>query len=151
MNKKSFLSALIILGLASFRIVDAQPTSKIARIGILVDRSSPQLEPLRQGLRDIGYIEGQNLLMEHRYAEGNRHRVPDLVSELLGLKVELIVPIGPLTPTVAKIVKDIPVIFGFSGDPVDARIVASLARPGGNATGNDLFRIGPCRQAGRVA
>jgi putative ABC transport system substrate-binding protein len=140
MNKKIFVSVvMIILTLVSFRIVNAQSTGKIARIGILAHGSSPQLEALRQGLHDHGYIEGQNLLIEYRYAEGKRERVPDLVTELLGLKIDLIVPIGPMTPIVAKSIKGIPVVFGFSGDPVEAGVVASLARPGGNTTGMTFF------------
>jgi putative ABC transport system substrate-binding protein len=139
MNKKIFFAAMVVLTVASDRIVKAQPTGKIARIGILAHGNSPQLEALRQGLRDHGYIEGQNLLIEYRYAEGKRDRVPELVAELLGLKIDLIIPIGPMTPVVAKTVKGIPVVFGFSGDPVDAGVVASLARPGGNATGMTFF------------
>ena len=100
---------------------------------------TPQLDALRQGLRDFGYIEGQNLLVEYRYAEGKRERIPELVAELLDLKIDLIVPMGPLTPVAAKIVKSIPVVFGTSGDPVEAGIVASLARPGGNVTGMTFF------------
>ena len=141
MNKKIFFSVIIILALASFRIANGQPTGKIARIGIIAQGSSPspQLEALRQGLRDIGYIEGQNLLIEYRYAEGRYDRVPELAAQLLGLKVDLIVPIGSMTPIVAKTVKGIPVVFGFSGDPVEAGLVASLARPGGNTTGMTFF------------
>jgi putative ABC transport system substrate-binding protein len=139
MNKKIFFAAMVIVTLAAVRIADAQPRGKIARIGILANFSSPQLDALRQGLRDIGHIEGQNLLIEQRYAEGKRDRVPELVAELLGLKIDVIVPIGPMTPIVSKIVKGIPVVFGFSGDPVDAGVVASLARPGGNATGMTFF------------
>ena len=129
---------MVIASLA-VRIADAQPRAKIARIGILANFSSPQLDALRQGLRDIGHIEGQNLLIEQRYAEGKRDRVPELVAELLGLKIDLIVLIGPITPIVPKSVKGIPVVFGFSGDPVEAGVVASLARPGGNTTGMTFF------------
>ena len=139
MNKKIFFSLMIIFALAFFHIVNAQPAGKIARIGILADFNSPQLEALRQGLRDHGYIEGQNLLIEYRYVEGKRDHVPGLVAELLGLKIDLIVTLGPMTPVVAKTVKGIPVVFGFSGDPVEAGVVASLARPGGNATGMTFF------------
>ena len=139
MNKKILFSVMIILSLVCLHTANAQPTRKIARIGILANFSSPQLDALRQGLRDIGYIEGQNLLIEHRYAEGKRERIPELVAELLGLKIDLIVPIGPTTPLVAKIVSDIPVVFGVSGDPVEAKLVATLARPGGNATGMTFF------------
>ena len=139
MNKKIFFAAVVIVTLASVYIVKAQPTGKIARIGILADSRSPQVEALRQSLRDIGYIEGQNLLIEYRYAEGKRDRVPELVAELLALKIDLMVTSGPVTPTVARTVKDIPVVFGMSGDPVEAGLVASLARPGGNTTGMTFF------------
>jgi putative ABC transport system substrate-binding protein len=139
MFERIFASVIVIFALGCVRIADAQPKGKISRIGILAHFNSPQIETLRQGLRDYGYSEGQNLLIEYRYAHGKRERVPELVSELLGLKVDLIVPIGPLAPPVAKIVKGTPVIFGTSGDPVEAGIVGSLARPGGNATGMTFF------------
>ena len=139
MHKKIFFAAMVIVTLAAVRIADAQATEKIARIGILANFSSPQLDALRQGLRDIGYIEGQNLLVHQRYAEGKRDRVPELVAETLGHKVDLIVTMGPITPIVAKTVKGIPIVLGTSGDPVEAGIVASLARPGGNATGMTSF------------
>ena len=139
MNKKVLLAALVILTLASFRTINAQPTAKIPRIGIIAPGKSPQLEALRQGLRDFGYIEGQNLLIDYRYVEGKHDRIPELVAELVNLKIDIIVPMGPLAPIVAKIVKNIPVVFGTSSDPVEAGIVASLARPGGNATGMTFF------------
>ncbi|HEU4344463.1 MAG TPA: ABC transporter substrate-binding protein [Candidatus Binatia bacterium] len=139
MNKKIFFAAMVILTFASVHIVKAQPTGKTARIGILADSRSPQVEALRQSLRDLGYIEGQNLLIEYRYAEGKRDRVPELVAELLALKIDLMVTSGPVTPIVARTVKDIPLVFGMSGDPVEAGLVASLARPGGNTTGITFF------------
>jgi putative ABC transport system substrate-binding protein len=138
MNKMLF-AAMIIFTVSALGMVNAQPTGKITRIGILADFITPQLDALRQGLRELGYIEGQNLLIEYRYAEGRHERVPELVAELLGLKIDLIVPMGPLAPVVAKIVKSIPVVFGTSSDPVEAGIVASLARPGRNATGMTFF------------
>ncbi len=87
MNKKIFVAAMIILTLASIGVANAQPPGKISRIGIVADVNSPQLEALRQGLRDMGYIEKQNLVIEYRYAEGKRDRVPELVAELLDLKI----------------------------------------------------------------
>jgi putative ABC transport system substrate-binding protein len=120
-------------------VVNAQPTGKIPKIGILADFVTPQLDALRQGLRDLGYIEGQNLLIEYRYAEGRHERIPELVAELLDLKTDLILTSGPITPNAAKIIKDVPVVFSISGDPVEAGIVASLARPGGNMTGMTFF------------
>jgi putative ABC transport system substrate-binding protein len=139
MRRNFFRLTLCAMLFALGSSAEAQPTGKIAKIGILADFSSPQLDALRQGLRDLGYIEGQNLLIEHRYAEGKRDRVPELVAELLGLKIDLILTIGPTTPIAAKIIKGVPVVFSFSGDPVEAGIVASLARPGGNTTGMTFF------------
>ena len=139
MNKKIFFAAMIIFTLGSLGIVNAQPTAKIPRIGIVAPGKSPQLDALRHGLRDFGYTEGQNLLIEYRYVEGKRDRLPELVAELLDLKIAIIVPMGPLAPVVAKIVKNIPIVFGTSGDPVEAGIVNSLARPGRNATGMTFF------------
>ena len=139
MSKRIFFSAMIILAVACFRTVDAQPTGKTPRIGILADFITPQLDALRQGLRDLGYIEGQNLLIEYRYAEGRHERIPELVAELLDLKTDLILTSGPITPNAAKIIKGVPVVFSISGDPVEAGIVASLARPGGNMTGMTFF------------
>ena len=140
MNNRSFLAAMIIFTAASIGVANAQqPTAKVSKVGILADFSSPQLDALRQGLHDLGYIEKQNLVIVYRYAEGRYERIPQLIAELLGLKVDLILTSGPTTPIAAKIVKNIPVVFGTSSDPVEAGIVNSLARPGGNATGMTFF------------
>ncbi|HET7392345.1 MAG TPA: ABC transporter substrate-binding protein [Candidatus Binatia bacterium] len=139
MKKKIFFAAIIMFTLASLAVVNAQPTAKVSRIGIIAPGKSPQVDALRHGLRDFGYTEGQNLLIDYRYVEGKRDRIPELVAELLDLKVDIIVPMGPLAPVVAKIVKNIPIVFGTSGDPVEAGIVNSLARPGRNATGVTFF------------
>ena len=139
MKKKIFFAAIIMFTLASLAVVNAQPTAKVLRIGIIAPGKSPQLDALRHGLRDFGYTEGQNLLIDYRYVQGKRDRIPELVAELLDLKVDIIVPMGPLAPVVAKIVKNIPIVFGTSGDPVEAGIVNSLARPGRNATGVTFF------------
>jgi putative ABC transport system substrate-binding protein len=138
MNKMLF-AAMIIFTVVSLGVVNAQQTAKISRIGVLADFSSPQLDALRQGLRDLGYIEGQNLLIEYRYAEGRYERIPELVAELLGLKIDVILTSGPTTPIAAKIIKGVPVVFSVSGDPVEAGLIASLARPGGNMTGMTFF------------
>jgi putative tryptophan/tyrosine transport system substrate-binding protein len=79
MNKKIFFAAMIIFTLGALGIVNAQPTGKMPRIGILADFITPQLDALRQGLRDLGYIEGQNLFIEYRYVEGRHERIPELV------------------------------------------------------------------------
>jgi putative ABC transport system substrate-binding protein len=100
---------------------------------------APHHDRFQQGLRDLGYIEGENIVVERRYAMGNREKLPELAAELVGLKVDVIIAFGPVTPFAAKSVKTIPVVMGYSGDPVDAGIVASLARPGGNVTGMSFF------------
>jgi putative ABC transport system substrate-binding protein len=130
---------LLAVCLLTLSVAHAQPKRKTGKIGLLAYVDSPQLAGLRQGLREIGYSEGENILIEYRYAEGKSDRIPSLVDELRGLKVDMIVSIGPTTPMVVKIVKDIPVVFGASHDPVEAGVVASLARPGGNVTGMTFF------------
>src|SRR5439155_7483734 len=118
---------------------EAQQSGKISKVGILADVNAPQVEALRQGMRDLGYIEGQNIIIEYRYVQGKRDRVPELAAELLNLKVDVIIAVGPMTPPLAKAVKSVPIVFGFSGDPVEAEVVSSLARPGGNLTGMTFF------------
>jgi ABC-type uncharacterized transport system substrate-binding protein len=105
MSKKIAFAAMIIFTVGSLGVVNAQPTAKISKIGVLADFSSPQLDALRQGLRDLGYIEGQNLFIDYRYAEGKYERIPELVAELLGLKIDLILTSGPITPIAAKNIK----------------------------------------------
>jgi putative ABC transport system substrate-binding protein len=139
---RAMLSALGFFGallLALSFPANAQQPPKVAKIGVLADVNSPPVEALRQGLRDLGYIEGQNILIEYRYAEGKRDRLPDYAAELIRQKVDLIVAVAQAVHYAAKSVKDIPVVFGFSGDAVDAGLVASLARPGANVTGMSFF------------
>jgi putative ABC transport system substrate-binding protein len=131
MNERIFALAFGALLFALCSVADAQQAGKISRLGILANVAAPQIDALRQGLRDAGYVEGQNIIIETRYAEGRLERLPDLAAELVQLKVDVIVSIGPATPYAAKSIKSIPVVMGYSGDPVDAGIVASLARPGG--------------------
>ncbi|HXV80240.1 MAG TPA: ABC transporter substrate-binding protein, partial [Candidatus Binatia bacterium] len=119
--------------------VDAQQPKKLSRIGLLAVVQSPQHEAFQQGLRDLGYIEGENIVIERRYTKGDQHKVPELAAGLVSLKVDVIVSFGPVTPFAAKGIKSIPMVMGYSGDPVDAGIVASLARPGGNVTGMSFF------------
>jgi len=139
MNKRIVVSVLAAVVLAFFHLAEAQQPKKIARIGILADVLSPHHDAFQQGLRDLGYTEGENTVIERRYAKGNRDRLPELAAELVRLKVDVIVALGPATPFAAKSVKSIPVVMAYSGDPVDAGIVASLARPGGNVTGMTFF------------
>ena len=119
---------------------DAQQPTKIPRIGYL-SRYLPFLFPtridaFRQGLRELGYIEGKNIVIEYRYAEGKFDRLPSLAAELVSFKVDLIVTTGPTVTRAAKeATTTIPIVMATDTDPVGNGFVASLARPGGNITG----------------
>jgi putative ABC transport system substrate-binding protein len=118
----------------------AQAADKLARIGFL-GNSTPTLEanligPFREGLRDLGYTEGRNLVIEYRWAEGKYERFPALIAELIALKVDVIVTAGtPASLAVKKATSSVPLVMIAVGDPVGTGLVASLARPEGNATG----------------
>jgi ABC-type uncharacterized transport system substrate-binding protein len=118
----------------------AQQLKNFSRIGFLLGLSpsanSDRMEAFRQGLRDLGYVEGKNIIIEIRSAEGKIERLPDLAAELVHRKVDVIVTAGP-TPTRAakRATKTIPIVMTFDIDPVGSGLVASLARPGGNITG----------------
>ena len=120
----------------------AQPPKKLPTIGYLSSRDpaneSPRIEAVRLGLRELGYIEGQNIAIEYRYAEGNRKRFPELVAELVRLKVDIIVAAGGdlLVRPVMNATKTIPIVMmGGGSDPIEAGLIKSLAHPGGNVTG----------------
>jgi putative ABC transport system substrate-binding protein len=121
-------------------VAQAQQPTKIPRIGYL-SLNSPstnpaRIEAFRQGLRELGYVEGKNISIEYRYAEGNLARLPALAAELVRLKVEVIVTSSPSPTRAAKeATVTIPIVFAQDGDPVASGFVASLARPGGNITG----------------
>jgi len=132
------LTLTLALGLLSPPLsADAQQTKKMPRIGYLSIASAPDThEGFRKGLRELGYIEGQNITIEVRYAAGKADRLPDLAAELVRLKVDVIVAVGTPDALVAKkATQTIPIITVASGDPVGSGLVASLARPGGNVTG----------------
>src|SRR3989442_12659822 len=118
---------------------EAQQPTKVHRIGALTpafppSEPYPPLEAFRQGLRDLGYVEGQNLVIEYRYAEGFE-RLPELAAELVRLKVEVIVASGsPAIRAAQHTTRTIPIVMAGTGDPGAAGLVASLARPGGNTT-----------------
>jgi putative tryptophan/tyrosine transport system substrate-binding protein len=121
---------------------DAQPLRKIPRIGYLGETPGPHVEALRQGLHDIGYLEGQNLVIEYRSAEGKGERLPALAAELVGLPVDVIIaPGGQASRAAQHATSTIPIIMAPVGDPVGAGLVASLARPGGNITGVSVIGV----------
>jgi putative ABC transport system substrate-binding protein len=133
-------SGLVLLGASSIAV--AQPQAKVHRIGWLGSSNAPSgpdpaLGDFRQGLRDLGYVEGKNLVIEYRYASNNVERLPALVNELVSIPVEIIVTSGESSALAAKrATKTTPIIVTELGlDPVKAGLVASLGRPGGNVTG----------------
>jgi putative ABC transport system substrate-binding protein len=118
-----------------------QKATKIPLIGFLgtefAENEARHIEAMRTGLRDLGYVEGRNIAIEFRWAEGNVARLPDLAAELVGLKVAIIVTYGTPGALAAKrATQTIPIVIVTAGDPVATGIVASLARPGGNITGS---------------
>jgi len=136
---RAALAAALALGLlaAPLAAPAQQPRGKTARIGFLQFVSTPFLyEAFRQGLHELGYVEGQNIAIEYRSAEGKDERLPGLAAELVRLKVDVIVaPSPPATEAAKRATSTIPIVFVVSGDPVAEGFVASLARPGGNLTG----------------
>ena len=113
----------------------AQTPSRLWKIGVLANESWPPLEGLRDGLRDLGYVEGKTHLFVYRFAQGNAERFPALASELVSLPVDLIVSWGtPASLAAHKASDTIPIVMS-AGDPIGSGIVAGLARPGGNITG----------------
>jgi putative ABC transport system substrate-binding protein len=113
----------------------AQHTGRVWRIGVLVAEPWPEVEGLHDGLRELGYREGENLLLEYRFANGDAGRFPELAAELIKIPVDAIVTWGtPATLATMKATSSIPIVM-LAGDPVGAGLVASLTRPGANVTG----------------
>ena len=142
LSRKVSCLALGVLLLALSFSAEAQQTKKIPRIGYLSPADpasdSTRAEAIRLALRERGYIEGQNIAFEYRYSEGKRDRAPELAAELVRLKVDIIVVAGGarwVRPAM-NATKTIPIVMtGLGLDPVEAGVVESLARPGGNVTG----------------
>jgi putative ABC transport system substrate-binding protein len=146
MHKKITGLALCALLLGLCIPVDAQQPAKVPRIGYLSrtgdsKNPGPQVEGFRQGLRDLGYIEGKNILVEYRYIEGKSDSIPSIATELVQLKVDVLV-LGPLPAIRAakQATKTIPIVMVTTQDPVAAGFVDSLARPGGNITGLTILQ-----------
>jgi putative ABC transport system substrate-binding protein len=143
MRRREFIvglgSALTVPG----TLTHGQQAARTARIGYLSAASEPDpnIETFRQGMHALGYVQGRDFVLEVRYAHRNYARLPSLVRELLAAKVELIVTGGASSRGAPFAAQSVPVVFGFSGDPVDAGIVASFARPGGNATGISFLAL----------
>jgi putative ABC transport system substrate-binding protein len=142
MKQRIFLPAVSVLLFAICVSAHAQQPKRIPRIGYFSarDRSAnaTRADAIRQGLRQLGYIEGQNIAIEYRYADGRRERFDGLISDLVRLKVDLIVIAGGDAPvrSAMNATKTIPIVMsGGGGDPVTLSLVENLARPGGNVTG----------------
>ena len=144
MDRRDTMLALLALGAASLA-AGAQQTAKVARIGYLSPglAASPQRrDAFLQGLRELGYVDGLNVVIEYRDAEGRLERVPALAAELVALKVDVIVVYGTrVTLGAMQATKTVPIVFANAGDPVESGLVTNLARPGGNVTG--LSSLGP--------
>jgi ABC-type uncharacterized transport system substrate-binding protein len=146
MNKRKLGSfALCAMLLALCAPAEAQQPKKVPRIGYLAGRGDPStpdplIDAFRQGIRDLGYIEGKNILVEYRYGEGKLDRIPSLVAELIQLKVDVLVtPAFPAIRAAKQATKTIPIVMLINVDPVATGIVDSLAHPGGNITGLARF------------
>ena len=144
MDRRTFIGGIAGGLLAAPLAAPAQQVGKVYRIGILetipASQNAAKLDALRKGLRDLGYVEGRNLIIEYRSADGRAERFPDLASELVRLKVDLIVTRGtPAAKAVKSATGTIPVVMAAMGEPL--AVVATLAHPGGNITGLTTFSI----------
>jgi putative tryptophan/tyrosine transport system substrate-binding protein len=147
LKKVGWSSILVVVVLLIVAVIaEAQQPKKVPRIGYLSQfepaRESPRAEAIRLAMRELGYVEGQNIAIEYRYAEGKRDRFPELAAELVRLKVDIIVAAGGtvIVQAAKNATKTIPIVMMGGGlDPVEAGLVESLARPGGNVTGLTLL------------
>src|ERR1044071_133522 len=152
MDRRAFISGSMLALLAAPLAGEAQQAAKVPRIGFLSlnAAANPHLHvAFRQGLRDLGYVEGRNVVIEHRDAGGKPERLPALATELVALKADVIVT-GGGTPTALaakQATRTLPIVFSSAADPVTDGLVTSLARPGGNMTGLSNFTpelVGKC-------
>ena len=137
------LVAGLLTALASCSLAHAQQPGRVYRVGFLWDSPAVwphALEAFRRGLRDLGWVEGQNIVVEYRWAEGKFDRLPAMAEELVRLKVDVIVaPTSIYTAAAKRATSNIPIIFASHADPVGTGHVENLARPGGNATGTTII------------
>src|SRR5262245_56667621 len=138
MNRRSLLRTGTVLTLMmAAPSVLAQPLRRTARVGILnyAGAQDIRVREFRDGLRELGYVEGQNLAIAYRWADGRLDRLPELASELVAANVDVIIAIGPAVWAAKRTTSTVPIVIAFSGDPVGNGVVSNLARPGGNITG----------------
>ena len=147
MKRRDIVLALLALGAANWPLATlAQRPAKLFRVGTLTiasDTTYPRLgDVFLQGLRDLGYIEGRNIVFERRYAEGNVVRLLELAADLVRQKVDVIVATGgPESRAAKNATRTIPIVIVTTGDPVGGGFAASLARPGGNVTGTSTSPV----------
>lgn len=138
MNRREATTALVALGAMPF-VAEAQPTGKLPRIGFLGLSSASDyaaaLKAFLQGLRELGYEEGRNVVIEYRWAEGREERLPSLAAELVRLNPDVLVSHATGIRAAREATSTIPIVMGVSADPVELGHVKSLAKPGGNTTG----------------
>jgi len=141
-ERRAFIAGAGAVLLAAPLGAAAQPAKKVWRIGFLSASSSPPnlaKSPFRQGLHDLGYVEGRDFIMENRFAEGHSERLPELAADLVRVQVDVIVTGGtPATMAAKQATQTIPIVFAVAGSVAEKGIVHSLAQPGGNATGLQL-------------
>jgi len=143
MRRREFI-ALVGGAVVAVPIARAQQLARIPRLGVLLystPQADPQIKFVLQGLRDLGYLEGRNIVVEYRFAEGEPGRLSELAAELALLKPDVIVAVGgDVAPVAKRATQTIPLVFVSSADPEQLGLVASLGRPGGNATGITLLQ-----------
>ena len=147
MNRRYAVVALLALGAAPLASLAQQQSGRVRRIGFLArtsaDSLSPLLDSFRQGLRDLGWIEGKSISIEYQFGDGQLSRLGELATELVRRNVDVIVTVDtPPTQAAQKATSTIPIVIAVSADPVGAGLVTSLAHPGGNTTGLSLLAPG---------
>jgi len=139
MQRREFMAIIGTAAAAWPLVARAQQPAKKPRLGVLLystPEEDAQAKVLREGLRELGYLDGQNISIEYRFAEGRPERLADLAADLVRLKPDVLFPVGgDVAPFVSKATQTIPIVFVMSADPLQLGLVASVARPGGNTTG----------------
>jgi putative ABC transport system substrate-binding protein len=140
MDRRSFVRACAGSLVITRSVANAQSAAKVYRIGFFLGATGESVaslfDALREGLRDLGYVEGRNVIFDRRYADGHMDRLPEIAAELVRLKVDVIVTGSSIHVAAArKATTTIPIVMVFTADPVQAGFITSLARPGGNVTG----------------
>jgi putative tryptophan/tyrosine transport system substrate-binding protein len=139
LQRREFMAIIGTAAAAWPLVARAQQPAKKPRLGVLLystPEEDAQAKALREGLRELGYVDGQNISVEYRFAEGRPERLGDLAADLVRLKPDVLFPVGgDVAPFVSKATQTIPIVFVMSADPLQLGLVASVARPGGNTTG----------------